>query len=97
VKASEEGNNMNCDLKRKKSYSIYFDLSVDDNTLNYNCCERCVDLCTPIPRKFLFPTGALSLNRKVFTKGPSPGFSATFFQTLAAFPYCLDLQRAAEH
>jgi len=33
----------------------------------------------------------------VFTKGPSPGFSATFFQTLAAFPYCLDLQRAAEH
>jgi len=66
VKASEEGNNMNCDLKRKKSYSIYFDLSVDDNTLNYNCCERCVDLCTPIPRKFLFPTGALSLNRKRF-------------------------------
>ena len=32
MKASEEGNNMNCDLKRKKSYSIYFDLSVDDNT-----------------------------------------------------------------
>jgi len=39
---------MNCDLiKKKKSCSIHFDdLSVDDNTLNYYCCERCVDLCT---------------------------------------------------
>ena len=88
---------MNCDLKRKKSYSIYFDLSVDDNTLNYNCCERCVDLCTPIPRKFLFLLVPCLSTENVFTKEPSPGFSATFFQTLAAFPYCLDLQRAAEH
>ena len=63
---------MNCDLKRKKSYSIYFDLSVDDNTPNYNCCERCVDLCTPIPRKFLFPTGALPClsTENVFTNEP---------------------------
>ena len=37
---------MNCDLIRKKSCSIHFDdLSVADNTLNYYCCERCVDLC----------------------------------------------------
>jgi len=40
---------MNCDLIKKKSCSIHFDdLSVDDNTLNYYCCERCVDLCTSI-------------------------------------------------
>jgi len=88
---------MNCDLKRKKSYSIYFDLSVDDNTLNYNCCERCVDPCTPIPRKFLFPTGALSLNRKRFHERTLSRFFRNIFQTLAAFPYCHDLQRAAEH
>jgi len=40
---------MNCDLIKKKSCSIHFDdLSVDDNTLNYYCCERCVDLCSSI-------------------------------------------------
>ena len=87
---------MNCDLKRKKSYSIYFDLSVDDNTPNYNCCERCVDLCTPIPRKFLFPTGASPVSQQKTFSRTNP-LSATIFQTLAAFPYCLDLQRAAEH
>jgi len=46
---------MNCDLIRKKSCSIHFDdLSVDDNTLNYYCCERCVDLCTSILQSSFF-------------------------------------------
>lgn len=59
---------MNCDLIRKKSCSIHFDdLSVADNTLNYYCCERCVDLCSSILQSSFFRPVRLPPPNKTFS------------------------------